>query len=112
MMAVARRQSRSRARSRLPGSQRSGAYEALLAAESTPAATEVAANESARSLSASGRCRFHPFAGHVQAIPDVDQRDRQHQGREPALVVMTRRLVPHLVRNRVGAIAEARDRFP
>src|SRR5688572_28466681 len=47
--------------------------------------------------------------GEVETIPDIHGGDRNDQSRERLLVIMTGGFLPHLVRHRVRAIADARD---
>src|SRR4051812_579912 len=62
------------------------------------------------SLSVSG-CPFSrdlPGRG-VEAVPDVDQRDLENQGRTRGLVIMPGDFIPDVVRHRVRPIAEPGD---
>src|SRR6266851_3086060 len=51
----------------------------------------------------------HLLGGDVEAVPNVDQGDRDNQGRERRLVVVPSSLVPYLVRYRVRPITEPGD---
>src|SRR3954454_16337824 len=53
----------------------------------------------------------HLAGGDVEAVPDVDVRDREHQPGERLLVVVARGLVPDLVGDGVGPVGQARDRL-
>src|SRR5215813_7516223 len=49
--------------------------------------------------------------GDVEAVPDVDVGDREHQAGECHLVVVSGRFLPYLVGHGIGPIVEPSDGF-